>query len=380
MQAKFNGPLRTGLLLVTLAWFSFNLYQFTLFIFTRHPTLPFVVEDISATLGSGFNAAASFLAVITVLFYVVKRDLTDPEARMAVRFIVILEAVNFIFYLPAALATPLIDVNRQTIASALESTLPLAFLAIVIPIALAKLFFELNPKRPAKGAIKWGLISGTSYLFALWLLYAGNWAGAIIVKGIDYVSLYPVNLFSFVLTLVGLLALTIFAGYFSKKFLNQEGLAKLDLKSIGIIITALGLYFNLTYALWLLFGNVGGWSTWYAWFLNHAYLYLWILSAPLVGLPLLFSASNKDKKSNSGGTLPLISWKRKHLNLFIFTAQIVGAIFYGVFSAAYILSLPSTQVLSGEPVFRLLLSVFEGLFIICILIGLILSVIAKIED
>jgi hypothetical protein len=338
-----------------------------------------VVEDISATLGSGFNAAASFLAVITVLFYIVKKDLTELEARMAVRLIVILEAVHFIFYLPAGLATPLIDVNRQTIASALESTLPIVFLAIVIPIALVKLFFELSPKRPVKGAIKWGLIGGTIYLFALWFIYTGNWTGAIIVKGIDYVSLYPINLFSFALTLVGLLSLAAFTAYFLKKSVNIEGLAKLDLKRVGIIITALGLYFNLTYALWLFFGSVGGWSTWYAWFLNHAYLYLWILSLPFLGLPLLFSASNKDKKSNLRGTLTL-SWKRKHLNLFIFASQGIGAIFYGVFSAAYILPLPSTQVLSGEPVFRLLLSAFEGLFIICILIGLVLSAITKIED
>jgi hypothetical protein len=341
--------------------------------------LPFVVEDIFATLGSGFNAAASFLAVITVLFYVAKKDLTEIETRMAVRFIVILEAINFLFYLPSAVATPLIDVNRQTIASALESTVPLGFLGIVIPIILAKLFFELNPKRPAKGAVKWGLIGGTSYLFALWFIYSGNWVGAIIVKGIEYVILYQINLFSFALTLVGLLSLTIFAAYFSKKSLNQEAFAMLDLKNIGIIITALGLYFNLTYALWLFFGNVGGWSTWYAWFLNHAYIYLWILSVPFVGLPLLFSTSNKDKKSNSKSTLTL-SWKRKHLNLFIFAAQGIGSAFYGIFSAAYILPLPSTQVLSGEPIFRLLLSIFEGLFIICILIGLVLSVITKIED
>jgi hypothetical protein len=179
--------------------------------------------------------------------------------------------------------------------------------------------------------------------------------------------------------LVGLLSLAIITAYFLKKSVNTESLAKLDLKRVGLIITALGLYFNLTYAVWLFFGSVGGWSTWYAWFLNHAYLYLWLLSLPFVGLPLLFSLSNKDKKSNSGATL-ILNWKRNQLNLFIFTAQGIGAIFYGIFSAAYILPLPSTQVLSGEPVFRLLLSIFEGLFIICILIGLVLSAITKIED
>jgi hypothetical protein len=42
--------------------------------------------------------------------------------------------------------------------------------------------------------------------------------------------------------------------------------------------------------------------------------------------------------------------------------------------------LPSPQVLSGEPIFRILLPIFDGLFILCILTSLILGAITKIED
>jgi hypothetical protein len=72
--------------------------------------------------------------------------------------------------------------------------------------------------------------------------------------------------------------------------------------------------------------------------------------------------------------------KIKQLTLLLFLAQGIGAVFYAVFSAAYILALPSNQVLSGEPVFRLLLSIFGGLFVILILVSLVISALHKQED
>jgi hypothetical protein len=39
--------------------------------------------------------------------------------------------------------------------------------------------------------------------------------------------------------------------------------------------------------MWVFFGSVGGWGAWYQWFLGHN-LDLWVLSLPLVGVPLLF--------------------------------------------------------------------------------------------
>jgi len=61
-------------------------------------------------------------------------------------------------------------------------------------------------------------------------------------------------------------------------------------------------------------------------------------------------------------------------------AQGIGAVFYAVFSAAYILAIPSTHVLSGEPVFKWPLTVFGVLFVILVLVSLLVSVIYKPED
>lgn len=72
--------------------------------------------------------------------------------------------------------------------------------------------------------------------------------------------------------------------------------------------------------------------------------------------------------------------KTKELAIFLFIAQGIGAVFYAVFSAAYILAIPSINVLSGEPVFKWPLTVFGVLFVILILVSLVISAVYKPDD
>jgi hypothetical protein len=145
----------------------------------------------------------------------------------------------------------------------------------------------LNPSKPTKGAIKWGLIAGTVYVFVFWLNNAGNWVYTIMQNGAEYLTSYPENLLSFGLGSIGLLALGIFTAYFSKKSIGTETVEKLKLKTIGAIIVVLGLCYFWNYMTWIFLGRPELWSAWYAWFLGHN-MDLWVLAIPLVGLPLLF--------------------------------------------------------------------------------------------
>ena len=54
--------------------------------------------------------------------------------------------------------------------------------------------------------------------------------------------------------------------------------------------------------------------------------------------------------------------------------------FYIVFSAAYDIPLPSTKVLTGEPIFHNLLLITGGLYFIFILLIIGISVIVNIKD
>jgi predicted Abi (CAAX) family protease len=54
-----------------------------------------------------------------------------------------------------------------------------------------------------------------------------------------------------------------------------------------------------------------------------------------------------------------------------FLIECVGAIFYSVVAAAYFLPFPSTQILIGEPIFKTLLALFGGLFLVLTLVAMI---------
>jgi hypothetical protein len=64
----------------------------------------------------------------------------------------------------------------------------------------------------------------------------------------------------------------------------------------------------------------------------------------------------------------------------VFLTQGIGAVFFAVFLASYALALPSNLVLHGQPIFRIPLSVFGGLFLALTAIAILLSIIIKPEE
>jgi hypothetical protein len=373
MESKVNWPFRIGLFLVVIAWFSFNFYEFTLGIFSRHTTWPIVTEDIPGVWGLGLVVAGGLIAITTVLHYILKKDPSKTEVITSLRNILLLQAAYFLAFLPGPIWR---FYFRFSVSNIVGAILPTLVESVAIPIVLVKLYLELNPNKSMKGAIKWGLISLFVFLFVFWFTNSISWVGAVLQKGADYLLLYPVNMLSFVLTVFGLLALTFYAAWFSKNTIGKEVLGKFDASKIGLLISILGLYYNLIYVLWLFFGSVGGWGRWYAWFLGHGNL--WALSLPFVGLPLLFGTPTNCEDVELKFNFGLI--KKKWLNSFLYSAQAIGAVFYAVFSAAYILSIPSTKVLTGDPIFHSLLLIFGGLFLILIISALVLFTLVKQSD
>ena len=295
-ESRTDWSLRVGLFFVSLAWFTYMLYQFANGVINRGPLTIFwiLVTDVPGCIGMGFRAAAGLIAVATSLFYLFRRDLSKPEALMALRLIVLFEAGYwfFSFFMSgvwglAWISDPSADAFGGSISMMLDNTLPCFIQSIGLAGILVKLFLELSPKKPAKNAIKWGLIVGTFYVFIFWVNNTGNWIAAVIAKGTDYILLYPANMFSFLMTTVGLLLLLLYTAFFSKKSIGTESLAKLNIHTIGVIVTIVGLYFGLNYVMWIFLGSVGGWGIWYMWILGHN-LDLWAMSLPIVGIPLMF--------------------------------------------------------------------------------------------
>jgi hypothetical protein len=375
-DVKSNLTVRVGLFILSLAYFSFTFYQCTVaLLHNAHPGTASYwvwVTDSTGILGMGFRFAAGIIAVLTSMFFLIKKDLSREETLMSLRWIVLLEALYwFVSLFPSGLwgLTQLgqhISGQFSGLASTflINTTIPCLFESIALPIVLGALFFQITEKRLSKGAFKWGLIAGTMYIYVFWLNNLCNWVSTVMMKGTDYILLFPQNawnLFSFVTTSFGLLALALFATYFSAKSIRSGQMEKTSLKSIGAIIVFFGLYFDGIFMLWIYAGSVGGWSTWYAWFLGHN-ADLWLMTLPLAGLPFL-----------------LITIKQNQSKILSFLTQGIGLIFYGVFWAAYAFALPTNNVLIDHDAYRIPLGIFGGILLILIFVSLGISALKRRE-
>ena len=308
-KQKFYSPLKIGLLIVAVAYFLFTFHgMFTLSWIGEWESLGgggslfstiIFVEDISASIGLVFRLIASTAAFAGIILYFVKKGLSAQTTMKVLRVVLVGEAIYWLGLLVSGVL-PLVYLRGfgdgsilTVLTSLLTSEIPLLVESIAIPVALFKLAYELNPNKTAKGAIKWGLIAGTVYVLVFWLVNTGLWIATIQTKGMEYLTTHPENLFSFAITTIGMLALTVYTAYFAKKSIGTETLEKLNLTTVGAIIIALGLFFLWNYMTWIFFGRNEIWSTWYAWFLGHN-MDLWLLSIPLVGLPLLFARKASD--------------------------------------------------------------------------------------
>jgi hypothetical protein len=307
-ENKFYSPFKIGLLIVTLAYFIFTFHaMFTLSWIGEWEPMPGIfgfvifVEDIGATIGLVFRFAASIIALVGVLYYFAKKGLPEQTARKILRVVLVFEAIYWLGLLPSGVMpliylrdfvhTPLI----KLLTSLFAYDIPALVESTAIPIALFILAVKLSPKKPAKSAIKWGLITGTVYIFVFWVVNTGIWIITIWGtrgKGLGYLTSYPEIQLSFASTVFGLLALGIFMAYFTKKSTGAETLATLNLKTLGALIIVLGFWFFWNYLTWIFFGRPELWSEWFAWFLGHN-MDLWILAIPLVGLPILYLEKNK---------------------------------------------------------------------------------------
>jgi len=305
METKVDWPLKIGLLFVSAALFSYMMYEFTNGIINRGPLTNFFIllTDPPGCIGMASRAAAGLLALVAVLSLMFKKDFSRPEAFTLIRLIVLFEAGYWFmsFFMSGVMGIRALfgaGAFGGTLLFAIENTLPCFLQSIGLVAVLLKLFFELSPSKPARGIIKWGLIAGTFYIFVFWVNNMANWIPALVDKGTEYITLYPANLFSFLITTVGLLLLGLYAAYFTKKSIGTESLAKLNIQIVGAIVTLVGLYFGVHYMMYIFLGAVGGWGSWYAWMMGHN-LDLWAMALPFIGLPLLLTVKHSESSAKT---------------------------------------------------------------------------------
>jgi hypothetical protein len=287
VENKSLWAFKIGLFIVALTWFSFTIYQSGKSIYNFYPPVAFT--DLPGSIGLGFRTVTSFLAVIVILFSLAKRDMSTSEIVTSFRWLVLLSAAYWVFFLPSSVwGFQFSSIGYPQEFFIIETGLPCLVEGIVMPTVLVVLFFKLSVNKPAPDAIKWGLIAGAANIFVLWFNYTSQWWSEIFLRGIGFLTKYPLYAFEFVITVCGLLLIAVYATVYAKNSSGAETLAGLNLRKAGIIVTAVGLYFDVIMLLWLLFGDAGVLTIWPTFSVLHN-VDLWMVTLPLVGLPLIFS-------------------------------------------------------------------------------------------
>lgn len=320
-EQKFYTPLKVGLLTVVTAYFLFTLHgMFTLswvgewnrLTVNHNFATTIFVEDISAAITLGFRFAASIIAFSAVLVYFAKKKLSKPTVYKVARWVLVFEGIYWLGLIATAYYTVLV-LSRPSVnllSYLLVSVIPTVVEAIILPIILFIFAFKLNPNKPFKTSVRWGFITGTLYIFVFWMTNTGSWIGVLSergkgiqylwkevtqVNGIEHVTLHLEHLVSFITTAFLLLALAIYAVYATMKSSHIEKVQDIKMGTIGVILTSLGLYFLWNYLSWVIFAGAT-FNDWYRWFLGHN-MDLWMLSLPLLGLPLLLTNKHQEKSS-----------------------------------------------------------------------------------
>ena len=277
-QKRFT-PLNIGLLTVVLSYFLFTLHSmFTLqwigewdrFGGTGAFRFMIMIEDVTAGVGLIFRLAASLIAIVTLAVYLT-RGMSKPSGFKILRVVLVLEGIYWLGLAVSAYYSAVsfwrILFHHTTIMPVLNnfaiSFVPTVMEAIVFPIVLFIFAATLNPNKPLKTPIKWALISGTTLIVVFWLVNMSIWLGVVNSpqKGFGYLTAYPEHLVSYALTVFGLLILSIYAAYVTKKSWDAQTLGQVDFKKVGVLILALGLYFLWNYISWVLFAG----DTWNDW-------------------------------------------------------------------------------------------------------------------
>lgn len=292
MENRSQWALKIGLFLVLLTWLVYTLFQYGKCLING-VDVPFT--DVPGSVGLGFRTAAAFVAFVTMLFYMVKRDFSKTEIFASLRWIVLLEAAYWILFLPAAVwGFQYSNIQYSSAFFILETGLPCLVEAIAMPAVLVVLFFKLNPNKPAQGAIRWALIAATVEIFVFWFNYTSQWWSEFFVQGTGFLSQSHLAIFEFVLTVAGLLLLGVFAAIYTHMSSDVRSLSRLNIRRAGAIITALGLYFDIILLVWFVFPDFGVYLTIWPTFIVDHNVDLWMAMLPIVGIPLMLNKPKTD--------------------------------------------------------------------------------------
>jgi hypothetical protein len=303
----------SGLFIVLSIWLAFTIY-WVIKLFASLPDIyapgydPFGKLYFSSTMslfflcvGENLRMVGATLSIVAAAKYF-RNGWTHSLSKLLCA-IVALEAVYLFSIIPTAWVGP--DVGDFVLVP--EATIPSVFEAIFVPIPLLMTAIRIRWPKPG-AAMRWAAISGVMYVFALFVRFSGQWIATFIqtplyttffggfpAHGFSYVLNFPLNMFSFLLTVVGLPLIALYVLSISLPVIRKK-IALPNLQHVGLALTLIGAYFMITYFILYAFpaAYIGEKSLWGSFFTGHN-LDLWMIVLPVLGVALMFSDANKSK-------------------------------------------------------------------------------------
>jgi hypothetical protein len=246
-----------------------------------------IVSEFLGRVGPGFRIAAGVAAIAAFVMF-----LRGKSWRTLLGYALLFEAINSILFLPSGIRF----IKEPWMFNLWVDAIPYTVGAIILTIPVLMLRSKLvSPDRNAQ-AIKWSFIAGLMYLVFFWLNYAGEWFSAFAEPqayassfpgyGLGFVLNYPINMFNFLLSSVGLFILLAYFAWLTAQVVRDP--KKIDLRKVGVTLTFLGAYFIVSILLFVIFGPVGGRSMPYNYMLEHS-LDNWAVTLPILGIGLILA-------------------------------------------------------------------------------------------
>ena len=268
----------------------------------------FLVVDVFATLGLALRVVAGAMGLYIVFGFLRGKEFSKLVKLIGI--VVSLEAAFFLTFIPSIA----LGVELGGVFYLIETTIPCIVMSFLMPATL--LIFRSKLSKSDKSyyeALRWACVAGIAYLVMFWINFNTQWIATVIQPqslnsaytgytindvlypghGLSYITNYPLNTFTFLLTSVGLTALIGYAVWISLPTLKDPSTRPNTMK-VGVALTLLGSYFLTIIGLYYTVGPVGGQSIWTMWFM-YSNLDNYATALPFLGIPLILISREKRK-------------------------------------------------------------------------------------
>jgi hypothetical protein len=272
-------------------------------------------EALAGMVSFPLRAIAGLFALYSAVLFWMKKESALPLIKGKVGTALLLEGIFILSFILSVVAAFIYNLSTENLwyfdgtpklTLLFVTGIPCLAMITVIPPVIFKLRSKIIHGSPSQDIIKWSCLTGVAYLFVVfWFNYSMAWVATMIPYWPYYRApmpygasflLEPVNFAAFLLTVVGLLLIAIFALMSTLPAIKKLPV-KLSLKRIGATIAAFGSYFILVLFLYFLHGGFEANPT--PWYEIIGPLHnpdLWCIAFLFLGVAV-FLAGRKTKRS-----------------------------------------------------------------------------------